>query len=124
MVSQLGSDRSEYKNQVSNSDSQPMCLAPDHNPSLINEMFLFYVSVCKGEKGFYIYIVFSLCCHSFIHLSFSQHLWRPYCLSITEDALRDKTDTVPDLMELMQTDGRGRYQTNGHIHKYIIINPR
>lgn len=96
-----------------------MYLAPDHDPSLINDMFLF--CVCVYVRGVSIYIVFSLCCHSFIHLSFSQHFSRPFCLSVTGDTLRDKIDKVPDLMELMQSDGRDGYQTNGHRHKYIII---
>ena len=97
-----------------------MYLALDHNLSIINDMFLFYVPFCVC-KGISIYIVFSLCCPSFICLSFSQHLSRPFCLSLTGDTLRDKIDKVPDLMELMPADGRGGCQTNGHRHKYIII---
>lgn len=54
-------------------------------------MYFYYM--CYGTERSYIFF-FSLHCHSFIHVSFSQHLLRAFHLSVPGGALRDKIKSL------------------------------
>lgn len=120
VVSQLGSDRHECKHWAPTL-TRSQCILQQTIIFLLLMICFYFMCLSVCVRGFPYILFFSLCCPSFICLSFSQHLSRPFCLSLTGDILRDKIDKVPDLMELMPADGRGGCQTNGHRHKYIII---